>query len=139
MSYILIVEDDEDFAATTAKVLETAGHEVRIELDTDRGMASMEERRPDLVVLDVMFPEDSAAGFELARTMRHSKDKLRGIPVLMLTAVNTKFPLGFGTGDIDDNWLPVSDFLEKPVDFDVLKNKVDALLQKANAGDDQSG
>ena len=139
MAYILIVEDDEDFAMTTAKVLETAGHEVQIELDTDRGMTSMTKRRPDLVVLDVMFPEDSAAGFELARTIRQSKEKLGDIPVLMLTAVNAKFPLGFGSGDIDDNWLPVSDFLEKPVDFDVLKNKVADLLQKARAGDEQSG
>ncbi len=139
MAYILIVEDDEDFAATTAKVLETSGHETRIELDTDRAMTSMEKKRPDLVVLDVMFPEDSAAGFELARAIRQSKEKLGDIPVLMLTAVNAKFPLGFGSGDIDDKWLPVSDFLEKPVDFDVLKNKVDALLQKAGTGDDQSG
>ncbi len=37
---------------------------------------------------------------------------------------------GFGSRDIDDNWLPISDFLEKPVDFDVLLNKVDALLPK---------
>jgi DNA-binding response OmpR family regulator len=139
MAYILIVEDDEDFAMTTAKVMGTAGHEVQIELDTGRAMTSMEKRRPDLVVLDVMFPEDSAAGFELARAMSHAKEKLGNIPVLMLTAVNTKFPLGFGSGDIDDNWLPVSDFLEKPVDFDVLKNKVAALLQKAGPGDDQSG
>jgi hypothetical protein len=48
----------------------------------------------------------------------------------MLTAVNAKFPLGFGSRDIDDNWLPVSDFLEKPMDFDVLRGKVDALLLK---------
>ncbi len=133
MAYILIVEDDEDFAMTTAKVMETAGHEVRIELDTERGMTSMGKRRPDLVVLDVMFPEDSAAGFELARAMSQAKEKLGNIPVLMLTAVNAKFPLGFGSGDIDDNWLPVSDFLEKPVDFDVLKSKVGSLLKKASA------
>ena len=133
MSYILIVEDDEDFAMTTAKVMESEGHETQIELDTERAMASMEKRRPDLVILDVMFPEDSAAGFELARAMRHYKEKLKDIPVLMLTAVNTKFPLGFGSGDIDDKWLPVSDFLEKPVDFDVLKSKVGSLLKKASA------
>jgi len=130
MAYVMIVDDDEDFAAAASTVLRNAGHEVQIELDTESATKSMEKRPPELVILDVMFPEDASAGFELARTMRHYNEKLKDIPVLMLTAVNAKFPLGFGSRDIDDNWLPVSDFLEKPVDFDVLQGKVDALLQK---------
>jgi len=130
MAYVMIVDDDEDFAAAASTVLQSAGHEVQIELDTESATKSMERRPPELVILDVMFPEDASAGFELARTMRHHNEKLKGIPVLMLTAVNAKFPLGFGSRDIDDNWLPVSDFLEKPVDFDVLRGKVDALLLK---------
>ncbi|GAJ17044.1 unnamed protein product [marine sediment metagenome] len=53
----------------------------------------------------------------------------------MLTAINTKFPLGFGLKDIDDRWLPVTDFLEKPVDFDVLISKVAKLLQESSTAD----
>jgi len=124
----MIVDDDEDFAIAASTILRDAGHEVQIELDTESATKSMEKRPPELVILDVMFPEDTSAGFELARTMRHYNEKLKGIPVLMLTAVNAKFPLGFGSRDIDNNWLPVSDFLEKPVDFDILRSKVDALL-----------
>ncbi len=131
MAYLMIVDDDEDFASAASTVLRNAGHEVQIELDTDSAAKSMEKRQPDLVILDVMFPEDASAGFELARTMRHYNEKLKGIPILMLTAVNAKFPLGFGSRDIDDNWLPVSDFLEKPVDFDVLVSKTNALLDQA--------
>ena len=96
--------------------------------------AKMEARTPDLAILDVMFPEDSTAGFTLARAMRHYNEKLKGIPILMLTAVNIKMPLGFSEKDIDDHWLPVSDFVEKPVDFDVLQSKVAALLKKAASG-----
>ena len=88
--------------------------------------------------LDVMFPEDSSAGFELARAMRHFTEKLKNIPILMLTAVNAKFSLGFGSRDIDENWLPVSEFLEKPVDFDILKNKVAELLDKAGISESPS-
>ncbi len=128
MAYVMIVDDDEDFAIAASTILRDAGHEVQIELDTESATKSMEKRPPELVILDVMFPEDTSAGFELARTMRHYNEKLKGIPVLMLTAVNAKFPLGFGSRDIDNNWLPVSDFLEKPVDFDILRSKVDALL-----------
>lgn len=131
MAYLLIVDDDEDFAAASAKVLATDGHEVKVELDIQSAINSMEQRRPDLLVLDVMFPESGTAGFELARTMKHYNEKLRGIPILMLTAVNQKFPLGFSAQDIDENWLPVAEFLEKPVDFDLLSQKVAELLDKA--------
>jgi CheY-like chemotaxis protein len=128
MAYILIVDDDEDFARTAATVLRREGHDVQIELDTDDAARGMERKAPDLVVLDVMFPEDASAGFELARFMRHKSEKLKDVPILMLTAINTKFPLGFGATDIDSDWLPVTDFLEKPVDFDVLRQKVAQLL-----------
>ncbi len=128
MAYVLIVDDDEDFAQTTATVLRKEGHEVQIELDTQDAAESMQNKPPDLVVLDVMFPEDASAGFELARFMRHENEQLKAIPILMLTAINAKFPLGFGPKDINSEWLPVTDFLEKPVDFDVLLDKVTKLL-----------
>ena len=130
MAYVLIVDDDEDFASTAAIVLQKEGHNVKIELSTEDAEKSMEDKRPDLVVLDVMFPEDDSAGFELARFMRHKRETLKNIPILMLTAINTKFPLGFGTKDIDEDWLPVADFLEKPVDFEVLRHKVSTLLDE---------
>lgn len=133
MAYVLIVDDDEDFASAAAAVLKKAGHEVRVELDPDAALAAMDARVPDLAVLDVMFPEDASAGFELARTMRTGRPKLKAVPILMLTAVNTEFPLGFGPQDIDQEWLPVSDFLEKPVDFAVLSQKVAALCKAAKA------
>lgn len=131
MAYLMIVDDDSDFANAAAITLRTAGHEVDIQLDTHSATAAMEQRRPDLIILDVMFPESSSAGFEFARFIHHHNKKLQDIPVLMLTAVNTRFPLGFSSSDIDDNWLPVADFLEKPVDFNVLRNKVEKLLERA--------
>jgi len=137
MAYLLIIDDDEDFASAAATALRSDGHEVQIELEIAKAIASMEQRAPDLVVLDVMFPEDSSAGFQLARTMRHFSKNLKEIPILMLTAINTKFPLGFGSQDIDEDWLPVEDFVEKPVDLNVLREKVAALLQKV--GSDSEG
>jgi two-component system OmpR family response regulator len=133
MAYVMVVDDDEDFAGAAAQVLRSAGHEVRIELTTHNVVRSMLERRPDLVILDVMFPEDSSAGFELARAIQQGDEKLRGVPVLMLTAINAKFPLGFSARDIDQNWLPVTVFLEKPIDFSVLKDRVAELLRESGA------
>jgi DNA-binding response OmpR family regulator len=133
MAYLLIVDDDEDFADAVATALQEAGHQVDVALDTDTALESMERRCPDMAILDVMFPEDTAAGFELARTIRRGNDQLKALPVLMLTAVNVRFPLGFSSRDIDDTWLPVSDFLEKPVALGALRDKVDEILTKSAA------
>ena len=130
MSYLLIVDDDEDFASAAATVLQNSGHEVEIKLDIDNALKSMDQRCPDLVILDVMFPESDSAGFKLARKIRSKTDNLKDVPILMLTAVNAKFPLGFSSKDIDDTWLPVEDFIEKPVDFDLLLKKVSELITK---------
>jgi CheY-like chemotaxis protein len=129
MAYVMIVDDDEDFAETIALVIKNDGHEVQNKYDTESAFQSMQNRTPDLVLLDVMFPEDSSAGFELARAMRHENEMLKKVPILMLTAINAKFPLGFGPNDIDSDWMPVTDFLEKPVDFDILREKLAKLLK----------
>ena len=70
MAYLLVV-DDVDFASAEATVLSDAGHEVKIEHDIKNAEKCMSERCPDLVILDVMFPESSSAGFTFARTMKH--------------------------------------------------------------------
>lgn len=125
MAYLLIVDDDPEFASSVATVCQKDGHEVRILHTPNQALPSIAERRPDGILLDVMFPEDPSAGFQLARDIRRKHGDL---PILMLTAVNQQFPLGFSTKDIDPNWLPVTDFVEKPVDFAVLKEKLGQLL-----------
>ena len=100
--------------------------EVRsLEHDAARAMDGVRQFEPDAVVLDVMFPENPSAGFEVARQIRAEYPNL---PILMLTAVNQQFPLGFSDKDIDSKWLPVTEFVEKPVDFDVLCQKIAKLL-----------
>lgn len=131
MSVVAIVDDDEDFVSAVATVLRSAGHEVDVALETRGVVERLERRRPDIIVLDVMFPEDNNAGFDLARRLRDPGSGLKEIPILMLTAINQESPIRFSSGDIDETWLPVTDFLEKPVDLDVLREKVEAMLQTA--------
>lgn len=139
MAYLMIVDDDEDFANAAATVLRDAGHEVAVESTVGSAAEAMERRAPDVAIIDVIFPEDISAGFELARKMRRDEGKLASVPILMLTAVNRLFPFGFGPGDIGSDSLPVSDFLDKPVDLDVVKERVSALLADADASKGDRG
>ena len=127
MAFLLIVDDDVEFADAVATVCRAEGHEVVVENDTASAQTRFDQRLPDAVILDVMFPENPSGGFEFARKIRK---KWGDVPVLMLTAVNQQFPLGFSNKDIDATWLPVADFIEKPVDFDLLKSKINDLLSR---------
>ena len=62
-AYIMVVDDDRDFAESIALVVRNEGHEVEIKYDTDSAYERMQKKAPDLVLLDVMFPEDSSTGF----------------------------------------------------------------------------
>ena len=129
MAKIMIVDDDPDFVDSISRLLKSKGHELTTINDTE-GVVEQLERDPyDVLILDVMFPENAAAGFHLAQEIRKHEDLSR-LPILILSAINTKFPMGFGPGDIDDAWLPVQDFLEKPIDFDVLADKVETLAKR---------
>ena len=127
MAYILIIDDDEDFSNAAAIELSHAGHEVVEQLSISGGLESIEARQPDILILDVMFPEDSAAGLKLAQTLHRDRPDL---PIVLLTAVNQEFPLGFSTKNIDEVHMPVTDFLEKPVDMDTLRQTISDLVDK---------
>ena len=129
MANIMIIDDDVEHADNLKVVLEGAGHKITALDDTTGAVEKLLAAKPDLVVLDVMFPENPAGGFDLARQIRRTKEMAQ-LPVILLTAVNQEFPMDFSSEDIDPDWMPVQEFLEKPVDFSDLLRKVDGLLTK---------
>lgn len=129
MPKILIIDDNPDMALAVTMPLEAAGYEVDVACTGQAGLAKVREIRPDLIILDVMM-ETSTAGFQVSLELRspdpHSQyARFRQTPILMLTAIHTTTSLRFGP---DEVYLPVDDFIEKPVDPDVLLEKVSALL-----------
>jgi CheY-like chemotaxis protein len=131
MAYILIVDDDVDLANAEAVFLRSEGYEVEIITDPTMAIQSIEKRRPDCILLDVMFPENASGGFDLARLIASKFVRSKPIPVLMLTAVNDRFSLGFTNKDIDPEWFPIMEFMDKPMEFSVLKSTVALLLEQA--------
>ena len=108
MANILIVDDDLAFSGAVAELLESQGHRVSILRDPDATLPHIAEHSADIAILDVMFPEDPTAGFDLAHEIRRAYPEMR---IMLLTAINQKSPLGFSGKSFRLNDLPVDDFL----------------------------
>ena len=129
MARILIVDDDLDIIDSLRMVLEANNHEVSVKTDTDNLVERVAEIRPDLIILDIIFPENPNAGFTAAREL-HKNDDVKDIPVLLLSAVNqlSKMSFSFSDSDISEDFMPVNAFIEKPVEPAALLSKVNELL-----------
>ena len=119
MSRILVVEDNDNLAFGLSTSLELEGHEVAVAADGAAGLRAVRERRPDLVILDLMLPEMD--GYRVLKSIREE-----GIdaPVLILTARGAEADkvLGFRLG--------ADDYVTKPFGLLELLARVAALLRR---------
>lgn len=129
MAKVYIVDDDRDIVDSLTIILKSKGHEVASQNDENSVAKNAAGFNADLIILDVIFPENESAGFEMARELKEDKTT-KDIPILMLSAVNERgvYPGSFSDKDRDDAWLPVERFVEKPIDPKTLIEKVNELL-----------
>jgi len=126
---ILIIEDDIDLVETMKIILESKNYEVIVSYDTESGFTKIKKEKPDLIILDVMFGnKERAEGFSLARSIRQDKE-IASIPILMITAVNTKSAVFKFSPETDGEYLPVDTFLNKPVQPEELVREVERLIK----------
>ena len=130
MAKVLIIEDDEDVIDNLTMVLEKAGFTVKVKRDTEKVAAEVAAIDPDVIILDVMFPEDPYAGFQAAREISGDK-RLSKIPILVLSAVNQRSgqSFGFSDSDLSNDFLPAQAFIEKPIEPKVLIERIKSLLE----------
>ena len=81
---ILLVDDDPDFVEAVRVIVENGGYEVTVAYDGQEGLEAVAERKPDLIVLDVMMPVMN--GHEACAKLKGSKET-EDIPIILLTAV----------------------------------------------------
>lgn len=137
-AHVLVVDDDRDLVEILRIVLEGGGYRVSSAHGPADAIRLVEQARPDLVLLDVMMP-DGTEGFHVVWTLRAREDAyFRNLPIIMLTAVHRQTPLRFYP-DVSDGtyapgeFLPVQDFVDKPVDPATLLGKVARVLRAAAA------
>ena len=122
MAEILIVEDHAPFRETLAETLEDAGHTVRTATNGLQALDAFAEKRPDLVLLDVMMP--GRDGYAVCAEMR-AKDPL--VPILMLTAKNDERDRVRGLRRGAD------DYIDKTVGAQELLARIGTALRRAGA------
>lgn len=106
---VLLVDDDGVFVEAVSAVLEPR-YEVESAANGTQALARVREDPPALVVLDVMM-DHLSEGFDVARALKNDP-ATRGIPILMLTAVDQVYNMRMET---DPSWVPCDRYLEKPV------------------------
>jgi len=126
---ILVVDDDPDTVEVIRLTLESAGYEVVSAANGEEGLRRVVEEKPDLMILDVMM-DTTTAGFHVSLKLRSPEPDspyaaFRKMPILMLTAIHTTTPLRFAP---DADYLPVDEFVEKPISPESLLQKVEKLL-----------
>jgi DNA-binding response OmpR family regulator len=122
MANILVVDDDAEVLGTVWRALSREGHEVQLSESTAQARERISRQRPDLIVLDIMMPQQD--GLEFCRELR-STEKLETIPILFLSAKMRPDDIIKGLDMGGD------DYLTKPFDLKELNARVRALLRRA--------
>ena len=119
---VLVVEDEAPLQKLLAYNLEAAGFEVAQAFDGEEAVVMIEERPPDLVLLDWMLP--GVSGIELCRRLR-ARPETRSLPIIMLTARGEEAERirGLATG--------ADDYVVKPFSVPELMARVKAILRRS--------
>ena len=123
--HILVVEDEDSLSTLLQYNLEKEGYDVAVAGDGEEALLLVDERLPDLIVLDWMLPKVS--GIEVCRRIRQ-RPEARNVPIIMLTArgEETDRIRGLDTG--------ADDYVVKPVSMTELAARIRAVLRRLRPG-----
>ena len=123
--YILVVEDEDSLATLLEYNLVKEGYGVALCADGEEALILIDEKLPDLVVLDWMLP--GVSGIEVCRRLRQ-RSATRNLPIVMLTARGEESDRvrGLDTG--------ADDYVVKPFSMSELTARIRAVLRRIRPG-----
>ena len=128
MSHIYVVEDDKNISEIEGYALKNAGHNV-VECSNGKEFhKAVQERIPDLILLDIMLPDED--GLEILTKLRSSPETRR-IPVIMVTAKSSEIDKVKGLD------MGADDYLTKPFGVMELISRVKALLRRSGGMEEE--
>jgi len=121
---VLVVDDEPDIIEMLKVLLEDESYEVVTANNGKEVVDKAKEEKPDVIVLYLMMPEMN--GFEACEKIKEDPE-LSDTPVLILTGItrdlsHTRYSRSSGLGLASD------DYIDKPVDPDLLLERIAALL-----------
>jgi len=122
---ILILEDDPGIALSIKDELEYEGYTVYHAEDAAQGFRTIEEKTPDLIILDIMLTDMD--GYEICKRLRSEGNKT---PIIMLTVRDKEIDRVLGLE------LGADDYVSKPFSLRELLARIKAVLRRTNAKDD---
>mgnify|MGYP002725956972 CR=1 FL=1 len=117
----MIIDDDIDLVEAMRITLESGGYDVIDAQEGSKGFEILKAEQPDLLILDVMMGTQDE-GFQLAYQIR-GDSATSDIPIIMVTAVGAQTGFKFDP-EKDEDFLPVDEYVEKPVNPNDLLDKV---------------
>ena len=129
MALVYIVEDDRNIREIETFALRNTGYEVMGFECAKDFYKEMENRKPDIILLDIMLPDED--GLEIVRKLRAIAGT-RGIPVIMVTAKASEIDKVKGLD------MGADDYMTKPFGVMELISRVKALLRRRSAGEEKS-
>lgn len=128
---ILVADDEQSAIDLVRQALADTPHRVIAAMDGERALEMAREHEPQLAILDVQMPKRN--GFDVFVEMR-SDEKLRSVPVIMLTAVTRRTRLKFSEKDVGEfAGSEPEAYIDKPVEPVILRQAVNRLLKQADA------
>jgi two-component system phosphate regulon response regulator PhoB len=123
--HVLVVEDEDSLATLLQYNLQKEGYDIALAGDGEEALLLVDERLPDLIVLDWMLPKIS--GIEVCRRLRQ-RNETRNVPIIMLTArgEETDRVRGLDTG--------ADDYVVKPFSMTELTARIRAVLRRLRPG-----
>ncbi len=142
---LLIVEDQDETVIFVSQILQDYGYDYKVARNGVDALAAVRQKRPDLVLLDIMMPRKS--GIQVFREMKNDPD-LKNIPIVVVTGTSQVTGVDIRTGEEkpkkDEGDVVAREFgsvlsekikdltpdglIEKPITPAVLINKIQDLL-----------
>src|SRR5438105_15931742 len=118
---ILIADDDPEILSMLSLRFSKKGYEVVEAADGMQTLRQARERRPDVLLLDVMMPGKN--GWEVARELR-ADEELHNVGIIMLTAIGEKI------NEMTSPLYGVDEYVDKPFEFADLEARVKRVIEK---------
>jgi CheY-like chemotaxis protein len=130
---ILIIDDDADAVDLIRIALEANNYDVFSAGNGTEGLKLVKEIHPDLIILDVMM-DTVTEGFQVSYQLKSNDPKSEyrefcRTPIIMMTGISQQMHMKFSPKQ-DGDYLPVDEFLEKPVRVVPLLEKIKKLLKQ---------